>query len=226
MLEISLFPFSEGLPSPSPMSIPAFPRSLYLGSQSRTKLRVLAELGVHVVPVPAYADEEVEVIPENVGEMVIEVAQRKVDILVPGLRAIPQSELLSNVLLCTDVVLQDIHGNVNGKPADEDQARVWLNGYVADGSFHVFVGMIAVNLLTGVQASASSRETIRFVKDFTPESLEQYIASGDPMRGCGALYIDNECFAEHVVVDGELSSVQGLSKTLAVRLIHEVLSSK
>jgi len=125
------------------------------------------------------------------------------------------------VIGCDSMLLLD--GTLRGKPADDEQARrEWaqMSGRTAD----LLTGHAVVVVRGGkmvAQSSGCERTGIRFGTP-TDTEISAYLATGEPLLVAGGLTIDGYggWFVEGI--DGDHSSVIGISLPLTRKLLGEV----
>jgi len=114
-------------------------------------------------------------------------------------------------------------GEVVGKPGTEDVARErW--GRMAGGSGELLTGHAVLRVADGevrAEATGTQTTTVYFGRPSDAE-LAAYLATGEPLRVAGAFTIDalGGWFVEGI--DGDPSSVIGISLPLTRRLLAEV----
>lgn len=114
-------------------------------------------------------------------------------------------------------------GEVVGKPGTPDLARErWHR--MSGGSGELLTGHAVLRLDSGVrtkESSASQSTVVRFAAP-TEHELDAYLATGEPLAVAGAFTLDGHggWFVEGV--DGDPSSVIGISLPLTRRLLAEV----
>jgi septum formation protein len=134
-----------------------------------------------------------------------------------------RAEHAGSLVVGCDSVL-DLDGSALGKPADADDARArWRamrgrTGVLRTGHTVILVGQDpdADRTASGV---ASTSVTFADLDDAT---IEDYVATGEPLHVAGAFTLDGlgGPFVERV--DGDPSSVVGLSLPLARRLVESL----
>ncbi|MFP5019940.1 Maf family protein [Pseudonocardia phyllosphaerae] len=125
------------------------------------------------------------------------------------------------VLGCDSMLLVD--DELVGKPHDPDTARRRWKA-MAGRSGDLLTGHAVLRLAGGevvARAEASAATVVRFA-DPSPEELEAYLGSGEPLEVAGAFTLDGlgGWFVEGI--DGDPSNVIGISLPLVRRLLAEV----
>ena len=117
----------------------------------------------------------------------------------------------------------DLDGELVGKPGTVDVARGRWDA-MAGGRGELVTGHAVVRLAEGVpqQEIAGHASTRVSFGEPTPDELEAYLASGEPLEVAGAFTLDGRggWFVEGV--EGDPSNVVGLSLPLTRRLLAEV----
>jgi len=109
------------------------------------------------------------------------------------------------VLAADTAVVLD--GCILGKPADRAEAAAMLRRL--SGRTHEVYSAVALRL--GAQRTADSLNVTRVTfADLTPEWIEAYIDSGDPMDKAGAYGVQGGAAARIVRIEGSFSGVMGL----------------
>ncbi len=169
---------------------------LVLASASPRRRDLLKDrLGLDVVVIPADVDESPRH-GEAPAAMVQRLARRKVAAV-----EVEQDDL---VVAADTVVLVD--GDVMGKPANLDKARLMLRAL--SGREHAVLTGVAVKL--GAKgASGVDRTKVRF-RRLSPSEIQTYVDSGEPMDKAGGYGIQGLAgmFVEHI--EGTETGVIGL----------------
>ncbi|GLY68444.1 Maf family protein [Amycolatopsis taiwanensis] len=114
-------------------------------------------------------------------------------------------------------------GELVGKPGEAEVARKrWTQ--LAGGTGELLTGHAVLRLEAGRrtrQAAGTQSTTVRFA-DPTPAELDAYVATGEPLNVAGGFTLDGlgGWFVEGI--DGDPSSVIGISLPLTRRLLAEV----
>lgn len=116
-----------------------------------------------------------------------------------------------------------LDGELTGKPGTAERARErWLA--MAGGTGDLLTGHAVLRVRDGQVAAVATgtvSTTIRFGKP-TPAEIDAYVATGEPLQVAGGFTLDGYggWFVEGV--DGDPSSVIGISLPLTRRLLDEV----
>jgi septum formation protein len=127
----------------------------------------------------------------------------------------------SVVVGCDSMLAQD--GFLVGKPGSADQARErWVR--MGGGTGELMTGHAVLRVQNGAvggMATGTVRTTIRFGAP-SPAEIEAYIATGEPMLVAGGFTLDGYGGWFVDGVDGDPSSVIGISLPLTRRLLIEI----
>ena len=189
---------------------------LILASQSPARLSVLRSAGVEPVVRVSGVDEDALVAslgaptPE---ETVVALSAAKAE-------AIEHDDALV-VIGCDSMLL--FEGELVGKPGTAEVARErWRR--IAGKSGVLITGHTVLRVSGGSvvdRASAAESTTVRFGTP-TDEELEAYIATGEPLHVAGGFTIDGRGGWFIDGIDGDHSSVIGISLPITRRLLGQV----
>ncbi|TCO65600.1 Maf family protein [Actinocrispum wychmicini] len=192
-----------------------------LASASPARLGVLRQAGIDPIVQVSGVDEEAvtAALPDATHqELVTALAEAKAEAVVDLVaRDHPDS-----VIVACDSMLS-LNGEILGKPGTPERARErWAD--MAGNAGDLLTGHAVIRLTGGaVSGSVAGWEStvVRFDKP-TAAELDAYIASGEPLDVAGAFTIDGRggWFVESI--DGNASSVIGISLPLTRRLLTEV----
>ena len=190
---------------------------LVLASQSPSRRMLLEQGGVEPVLRPAHIDEEAVIASLHdapPATTVATLARAKAETAI--------AEFPDDVVVgCDSMLLCD--GNLVGKPADSDSARAqWAA--MAAGSSDLLTGHAVLRVHDGSVTDAArgtERTVIRFGRP-DPEELEAYLATGEPLQVAGSLTIDGYGGWFVDGIDGDHSSVIGISLPLTRRLLSRI----
>ncbi|PXY32350.1 Maf family protein [Prauserella muralis] len=189
-----------------------------LASASPARLAVLRAAGVEPSVVVSGVDEDAvaaSLTDPSPDELVTALAQAKA-------RAVAETLHPDTVVVGCDSMLA-INGDVVGKPGTPEIARKrWAE--MAGGTGELLTGHAVLRLEDGRpprQASGTQRTTVRFATP-SQDELDAYIGTGEPLAVAGAFTLDGlgGWFVEGI--DGDPSSVIGISLPLTRRLLAEV----
>ncbi|MGV0627734.1 Maf family protein [Mycolicibacter minnesotensis] len=195
---------------------------LVLGSASSGRLGVLRGAGIDPLVVVSGVDEDAAMaaLPatagpaEVTGALSLAKALQVAGILEPAVRA-------DCVVVGCDSMLH-IDGELRGKPPTVDDARTRWRA-MAGNSGQLYTGHSLVRLRDNEithQVTETAVTTVRFGHP-DDEDLEAYLASGEPLRVAGGFTLDGlgGWFVDGV--DGDPSSVIGISLPMLRRLLAE-----
>ena len=194
-----------------------------LGSASTGRLRVLRNAGID--PLVAVSGVDEDAIVERLGpaadpgDVVNALAEAKADAVRRELGGEVTRDCV--VIGCDSMLYVD--GELSGKPGTPAETRRrWAS--MAGKPGQLFTGHCVIRVRDGeVLASATAAEVtqVRFGTP-TPDELEAYIASGEPLGVAGAFTLDGlgGWFVDGI--DGEPSNVIGLGLAATRRLLESV----
>ncbi|HET9139634.1 nucleoside triphosphate pyrophosphatase [Actinophytocola sp.] len=188
---------------------------LVLASASPARLAVLRAAGVEPLVIVSGVDEDAvadALSDPEPDELVAALAEAKARAVLPRVDR-PDAVVVG----CDSMLFFD--GAVVGKPGTVERARKrWAA--MAGGTGVLLTGH-AVLRMDGTVAIGTERTTVRFATPSEAE-LEAYLATGEPLQVAGGFTIDGRggWFVEGV--DGDPSSVIGISLPLTRRLLAEV----
>jgi septum formation protein len=197
------------------------PITTVLASASPARLAVLRAAGIDpVVQVSGVDEPAIEAANAGLGPggIVTALAVAKADAVVTALAGDRPDAV---VIGCDSMLLRN--GRLRGKPADEAQVRRdWaeMSGQTGD----LLTGHAVVRLRAGQivgRSSGHERTGIRFGEP-TDAEITAYLATGEPLLVAGGLTIDGYGGWFVDGIDGDHSSVIGISLPLTRRLLDEV----
>ena len=117
-----------------------------------------------------------------------------------------------------------IGGQVHGKPYTPEAARErWQQMRGATGILHSGHSVFRVSPNADpVEATAVAQASVTFADDVTDAELEAYIGSGEPLHVAGAFTVDSLGGAFITRVEGDPSTVVGMSLSTLRRLAGEL----
>jgi len=192
-----------------------------LGSQSSARLNVLRAAGIDPVVRVSGVDEDAvaaALTDPRPAELVTALAEAKAHAVVAALAG----ELPDAVVIGCDSMLS-INGAMVGKPGTPEVARSrWQE--MAGKTGELLTGHVILRLSEGVvdrTASGAETTTVRFGTPSDAE-LDAYIATGEPLHVAGGFTLDGMGGWFVDGIDGDHSSVIGISLPLTRRLLAEV----
>ncbi|MFF0146863.1 septum formation protein [Amycolatopsis sulphurea] len=194
---------------------------LVLASQSPARLALLRSAGLDPLVVVSGVDEDAvaATLPDpSPDELVTALATAKGHAVLDQVAAAHPDAV---VVACDSML--SIHGEMAGKPATPEIARArWAK--MAGSSGELLTGHAVVRLDGGqrtAQVAGTRRTTVHFGQPSEAE-IDAYVATGEPLQVAGAFTLDalGGWFIEGV--EGDPSSVIGLSLPLVRQLLAEV----
>ncbi|MET0238198.1 MAG: Maf family protein [Kibdelosporangium sp.] len=187
-----------------------------LASASPARLGVLRQAGIDPIVHVSGVDEDAvqAALPDATHqELVTALARAKAQAVADV------TEHKDAVIVACDSMLS-INGEILGKPGTPERARQrWAT--MAGNSGELLTGHAVIVLETGDRAAGWESTTVRFGKP-TEAELDAYIASGEPLEVAGGFTIDGRGGWFVDGIDGNASSVIGISLPLTRRLLAEV----
>jgi septum formation protein len=187
-----------------------------LASASPARLGVLRQAGIDpIVQVSGVDEDAVQAALPHAShqELVTALARAKAQAVAEV------TEHKDAVIVACDSMLS-INGEILGKPGTPERAKQrWA--VMAGNSGELLTGHAVVVLENGKQAADWESTTVRFGKPAEAE-LDAYIASGEPLQVAGGFTIDGKGGWFIDGIDGNASSVIGISLPLTRRLLAEV----
>jgi septum formation protein len=185
-------------------------RRLVLASASPARLATLRSAGIGPEVVVSGVDES-QVRTADPAQLAVELAQLKARTVA--------AELADAWVIGCDSVLE-LGGEVHGKPADAEEARVrWR--VMRGGSGVLHTGHCLVDTVSG-QAVARSADTVVHFAEPSDEEIDAYIASGEPLQVAGAFTIDGLGGAFVRGIEGDPHTVVGIGLPLLRDMFAEL----
>ncbi|RRJ86800.1 septum formation inhibitor Maf [Gulosibacter macacae] len=193
---------------------------LVLASTSPARLAVLRAAGIEPLVRPSDVDEDAVLAaagPLSPAETVLTLAKAK------ALAVADAGEALDGLVLGGDSMFE-VDGVIYGKPGTPEIARErWERQRGRTGTLwsgHWLVDRREGASGEGIGAVKSAEVT--FVDDLDDAEIEAYIASGEPLFVAGAFTIDSLGGAFIERIDGDPSTVIGISLPVIRRLTREL----
>lgn len=189
---------------------------LVLASASPARHAVLRAAGIEPLVIVSGVDEDAvaaSLTDPAPAELVAALATAKADAVAAGLA---ESDMV--VVGCDSMLF--VAGDLVGKPGSVERARArWAA--MAGGEGELLTGHTVIRLDTGRRATGVRTTKVRFGTPSERE-LEAYLATGEPLSVAGGFTLDGlgGWFVEGV--DGDPSSVIGISLPLTRRLLADV----
>jgi septum formation protein len=189
-----------------------------LASQSPARLMVLRNAGIDPLVQVSGVDEDAIIagLPADAGpaRTVATLAEAKA-------RAVAPDHADAVVVGCDSMLFQG--GQLVGKPGTAERATErWQR--MAGGTGELLTGHAVLRVRDGAATAAATgtmSSTIRFGKP-SPAELAAYVATGEPLSVAGGFTLDGYGGWFVDGVDGDPSSVIGISLPLTRRLLEEV----
>lgn len=189
---------------------------LYLASTSPARLATLRAAGVEPIPIAPHIDEDAAVLaaeaehgPMEATAMVHLLARAKAEAVANA--ALVQGTSIDGLILGGDSAFV-VDGVIYGKPHTADAARErWRRQRGRDGvlySGHWLIDHRGGRTVQAVGAVASAR--VHFT-DVSDDEIDSYVATGEPLEVAGAFTIDSLGGAFIERIEGDPSTVIGLS---------------
>jgi nucleoside triphosphate pyrophosphatase len=193
---------------------------LVLASTSPARLALLRAAGVEPDVVPSSVDEPATVAAEeerlgrhlDADETVLLLARAKAE----AVAAVHGAE--DALVLGGDSAFA-IDGRIHGKPGSPERAlERWREQRGREGVLHS--GQWLIDGRTGRGDGLVTRALVRFAADLTDAELTAYVASGEPLAVAGAFTIDSLGGPFIDRIEGDPSTVVGLSLPALRRLVR------
>ncbi|WP_210481926.1 nucleoside triphosphate pyrophosphatase [Naasia sp. SYSU D00948] len=197
---------------------------LYLASTSPARLTLLRSAGIEPVVLPSSVDEPAAVAeaerqhgPISPTGMVLLLARAKAEAVAAG------TEGLDGLVLGGDSAFE-LDGSVYGKPHRPDIARErWLRQRGRTGLLHSGHWLIdARDGGTGEAVGEVATASVTFAQDIRDDEIDAYIATGEPLAVAGAFTIDSLGGPFIDRIEGDPSTVVGLSLPTLRRMLHRL----
>ena len=192
-----------------------------LASQSPARLNLLRGAGIEPSVFVSGVDEDAvaaSLTDPTPAELVVALATAKAEAVLDKVAAAHPDAV---VVACDSML--SINGEMVGKPGTPEVARErWAA--MAGKTGQLLTGHTVVRIDSGVrskEASGAQATTVRFGTP-SPAEIDAYVSSGEPLHVAGGFTLDGlgGWFVEGI--DGDPSSVIGLSFPLTRRLLSEV----
>lgn len=203
------------------------PRRFILASGSPRRRELLASLGVTFEVIKSDIDETQK--PDESPLAYVERLSGEKAAAVAATLGGPAYVLAADtiVILAADTI-GVLDGEVLGKPADADEARAMLERLRA--RVHTVCTSMTLLRLDGdgsIDAELTRlTQTDVFMRDYTPDEVDAYIATGDPFDKAGSYAIQHEGFRPVARIDGSYNNVVGLPVETLQTMLDEIGWSK
>ena len=180
-------------------------RRLVLASASPARLSLLRQAGLAPDVVVSNVDESTYTAP-RVAEQVALLAAAKA-------AAVAKQETDAFVIGCDSLL--EFNGKPLGKPADAAEARErWQRMSGRKGILHTGQALFDVQDGAVVGRDIAVASTVVYFTTPTPQELEAYLATGEPLAVAGAFTLDGLGAPFVRRVEGDPAAVVGLSLTV------------
>ena len=170
-------------------------KKLILASGSPRRRELLAKMGYEFEICAPDVDEHVA---GHARDIVYTLAERKA-------RA-AAAHYDRGVIIASDTLVS-LDGAPLGKPADAAEAHAMLAA-LSGREHEVFTGVCVLDAGTGESETRAVRTGVTF-RALSPDQIDAYIATGEPMDKAGAYAIQGGAGAFVEAIDGELENVIG-----------------
>ncbi len=170
-------------------------RPLILASGSPRRRELLAKMGYTFEICTPDVDEHVA---GHARDIVYTLAQRKA-------RA-AAAHYADGVIIASDTLVS-LDGAPLGKPADSAEAHAMLAA-LSDREHEVFTGVCVMDAKTGESETRTVRTGVTF-RALSPEEIDAYVATGEPMDKAGAYAIQGGAAPFVAKLEGEYENVVG-----------------
>jgi septum formation protein len=180
---------------------------IYLASQSPRRRHLLEQMGVRCELLLPDASEDAEALEaERAGELPLDYVQRVTRAkLHAAQQRLTQRQLPPAPILCSDTTVA-LGRRIHGKPQDAADAADILQQL--SGRTHRVITAVAVASGDSAQLAVStSRVTFA---ELNADTIERYIASGEPFGKAGAYAIQGAAGAWVSRIDGSYTGIMGL----------------
>jgi len=188
---------------------------IYLASGSPRRRALLAQIGINFDVLPIDIDESVQD-DEPAEAYVQRIAIAKAQ---AGLARIKQQNLPLRPVLAADTAVI-VDKQILGKPADNQQARVFLQNL--SGRQHQVLSGVA--LATDRTISVCSQlSQVRFAK-LSDTQIDWYVGTGEGLDKAGAYAVQGLAAQFIAHIDGSYSGIMGLPLFETRQLLQEILN--
>ncbi|RMG78234.1 MAG: septum formation protein Maf [Chloroflexi bacterium] len=183
-----------------------------LASGSPRRRQLLAELGISpqvIKPDIPEVRQKGETPLQYVRRLSIEKAEAVVAMLGSSTTDVVILAADTTVILAADTIGIETDGQILEKPVDADDARRMLRR-LRNRPHQVCTAFTLLKIGDQPQRVTEVVCTTVYMRDYTDDEIEVYIASGDPFDKAGAYAIQNEDFAPVARIEGSYTNVVGL----------------
>ncbi len=200
-----------------------------LASTSPARLQLLRQAGIEPETIGPDVDEEAVVASVEASEgrrlsapeHVLLLARRKAADVVARLK--DDDPAFDGIVIGGDSMFE-LGGAILGKPLDPHVAAArWATMRGRTGVLHSGHAVVRVRPGTpDAEAHATAEASVSFVADMTDAEIAAYVATGEPLGVAGAFTVDSRGGAFIERVEGDPSTVVGMSLSTVRRLCHDL----
>ncbi|WP_448720775.1 Maf family protein [Microbacterium natoriense] len=199
-----------------------------LASTSPARLMLLRQAGIEPLTLSPGVDEDA-VAAAAASQRDAELAPDELVLLLARAKARDVAERLAasgdfdGIVIGGDSMFE-VGGRVYGKPyTTEEATRRWHEMRGATGILHSGHSVFRISPgATPVEATAVAAASVTFAADITDAEIAAYVASGEPLHVAGAFTVDSLGGAFITRVDGDPSTVVGMSLSTVRSLAAEL----
>ncbi|MEV7607943.1 nucleoside triphosphate pyrophosphatase [Microbacterium sp. NPDC089320] len=199
-----------------------------LASTSPARLMLLRQAGIEPLTQSPGVDEDA-VAAAAAAERGSELAPADLVLLLARAKASDVAQRLSadgefdGIVIGGDSMFE-LGGRVYGKPyTPEEATRRWREMRGATGILHSGHSVFRVSPgAAPIEATATAEASVTFADDITDAEIAAYVASGEPLLVAGAFTVDSLGGAFITRVDGDPSTVVGMSLSTVRRLAGDL----
>lgn len=192
---------------------------LVLASTSPARLALLRAAGIEPQVVPSAVGEPAAVAaaeraagrPPAVDEMVLLLARAKAEAVAPAFAG-------QDALVLGGDSAFELDGTAHGKPGTVERARERWRAQIGRTGV-LYSGHWLIDARTGAGSGAVAAARVSFAADISEAELDAYLRSGEPLQVAGAFTIDGLAGPFIDRVEGDPSTVVGLSLSTLRRLV-------
>ena len=199
-----------------------------LASTSPARLMLLRQAGIEPLTQSPGVDEDA-VAEAAAAERGADLAPADLVLLLARAKAADVAQRLADDGSFDGIVIGgdsmfELGGRVYGKPyTPEEATRRWTEMRGATGILHSGHSVFRVSPgAAPIEATATAEASVTFVDDITDAEITAYVASGEPLLVAGAFTVDSLGGAFITRVDGDPSTVVGMSLSTVRRLAAEL----
>lgn len=177
------------------------PMTFILASGSPRRRELLTSLGIEFTVIKTDLDET-----QQDGEAPLDYVRRLSREKANAALSMVDDKRELTVLAADTIVILD--GEILGKPADEAESRAML--YRLRNRPHTVCTALTLLRSDGHPPMTEHTCTTVYMRDYSDDEIEAYIATGDPFDKAGGYAIQHEGFHPVARIEGSYSNVVGL----------------